>query len=170
MNPVNRIDAAHRLAQLLDEQIAAASLLLKTLAEEKQLLTGTDVNRLAELDGRKRTQLSQTEQLEQQRRQLCRDIGIGPEQGAMDFLINDLAATGHENLQRTLRTHWQRMRDLVRQCRDANEVNGLIAQFKQRQLQQLLGILRTGGTGAATYDPSGATTSQPSGSRAIARV
>lgn len=166
----DRLDASTRLAHLLDEQIATASLLLKTLAEEKRLLTGRDMAALNELDARKREQLSQTEHLEQQRRELCRRIGIAPEQGAMDYLINDLAATGHENLQRTLRTHWQRLRELVGQCRDANEVNGQIAQFKQRQLQHLLGILRNGGSGGMTYDPNGATTTQPSGSRALGQV
>jgi flagella synthesis protein FlgN len=166
----DRIEGCLKLSQLLDEQVAAAEQLLLTLNDEKSALTGNDVQVLQDVDTRKRAQLSHTEHLEQQRRQLCRTLGVGIERSAMDYLMNDLAAAGHHTLQAALRTRWQRLGELMVDCRDANEVNGTIAQFKQRQLLHLLGIMRGGSPGTLTYQPTGSTAQAGISSRAIVEV
>ncbi len=166
----DRIEGCRHLAQLIETQILAASELLGVLTEEKRALTGSSVEVLQEIDTRKRALLARTEQMEQARRKFCHTLGVGAERGAMDFLINDLAAAGHEGLQATLRTSWQRLKELVLQCRDVNEINGSIAQFKQRQLLQLLGLLRGGGGNHLTYQASGAAANVLTPSRAIAEA
>ncbi len=166
----DRIEGCQQLVQILDEQISAAVSLLDVLIKEKQALTGTNVQALNEIDTRKRAELSHNEQLEQRRRRLCQTLGVGLDRGAMDYLINDLAAMGQQRLQATLRTLWYRLRDLIAQCRDANEVNGLIAQFKQRQLLQLLGLLRDGGAAGVTYSSSGIAAQAATHSHTLAQV
>jgi flagellar biosynthesis/type III secretory pathway chaperone len=165
-----RIEGCQQLSELIDEQTAAAGQLLEILTAEKSALTGNEVQVLQDLDARKRAQLSRTEHLEQNRRQLCRTLGIGAERGAMDYLINDLAAAGHHALQGALRTGWQRLKELMVACRDANEVNGLVAQFKQRQLLHLLGLMRGGSPGTLTYQSTGTTAQAGVSSRAIVEV
>jgi flagellar biosynthesis/type III secretory pathway chaperone len=69
----------------------------------------------------------------------------------------------------TLRAKWQRLMELTGRCRDANETNGLIVSHRQKQIRQLLGVLRGAG-GAEIYGPSGARSSTTAGARAIARA
>lgn len=164
-------DWLKQLARLLDEQIGAAAILFETLAEEKQALTGTSLEALNDSSARKHAQLTRFEQLEQDRRLLCQVGGIGWQRTAMEELIGELETSSQPDSGAGLRTRWQQLSDLISRCRDANETNGLIAQYKQRQLLQLLGLMRGGGKpGGVLYGADGGTTLSSASSRAIAQV
>ena len=56
----------------------------------------------------------------------------------------------------------------MERCREANEVNGAIVGLKQRQIRQLLNVLRTGREDDLTYGRGGRT--QSGTARGLARA
>jgi len=166
-------DLQPELKAHLDAEIAAAGALLKTLEDERAALKGTDARALDRAGAAKVAALTCFEQLEQERRLMCQGHA---ERVAFERLID--ALDRQASLQSpefsigpgaTLRARWQRLRELTGRCRDANETNGLIVSHRQKQIRQLLSLLRGTG-GAQTYDPSGARSPTAAGARAIARA
>ena len=151
------------LMQLLDEQIAAAVALVEGLHVERQALTGRDVEALNASSAQKQQLLARFEELEQERRMLCGAAGAGTDPRAMDKLMG----AQETDVRATLEAKWQRVMDLTARCRDANETNGMIAQARQRQILQLLGLMRTGANAGATYGRSGVAATG-GGTRALA--
>jgi flagellar biosynthesis protein FlgN len=151
------------LMQLLDEQIAAAVELVEGLQAERQALTGRSVEALNASSANKERLLARFEELEQERRMLCGAAGAGNDARAMDKLLG-AQETG---VRATLEAKWRRVRELTARCRDANETNGMIAQARQRQILQLLGLMRTGANAGATYGRTGVAATSAS-SRALA--
>jgi flagellar biosynthesis/type III secretory pathway chaperone len=156
----------------LDVQIAAAEQLFKTLEDERAALKGTDAQALDRAGAAKVAALTRFEQLEQERRLMCQGHAErAPFERLIDALDRQVALQSPGFSIRpdaTLRASWQRLLELTGRCRDANQANGLIVSHRQKQIRQLLGVLRGGG-GAETYDPSGARSST-AGARAIARA
>lgn len=108
--------------------------------------------------------LARFEELEQERRLLCRTVGAGIDRGAMEGLIDAQASPARASLE----AKWRQVMQLSARCRDANEINGMIAQSRQRQILQLLGLMRGGGNAVATYGRSGAAGIAGAHSRALA--
>lgn len=157
-------DSHAALMQLLDEQIIAADQLIAGLYVERRALLGRTVDDLYGATREKEALLARFEQLEQERRVLCTGLRIGPERRAMEALI------GAQPFERraTLAVKWQRLMALATNVRDLNETNGIIAQTRQRQLLQLLGLMRSGTNAGATYGRTGAARIAGDSSRAIA--
>ena len=139
------------LMQLLDEQIAAAVALVEGLQAERQALTGRSVEALNASSAQKERLLARFEELEQERRMLCGAAGVGNDPRAM----NKLMGAQETDVRATLEAKWRRVLELSARCRDANETNGMIAQARQRQILQLLGLMRTGANAGATYGRTG---------------
>ncbi len=157
----------------LDAEIAVAESLLTTLEEERTALKGTDASALDRAGAAKLAALKRFEQVEQERRLMCQGYET---RASFEQLIDALdrqASTSSPGMTirpgATLRTTWQRLLGITSRCRDANEANGLIVGVRQKQIRQLLGVLRGTG-GAETYGPNGARTSTAGGARAIARA
>lgn len=152
------------LSQLLDEQIAAMTRIAEALVSERQALTGHDIEALNDASAHKEQVLARFEELEQERSLLCRTVGAGSERNAMEGLIDAQVSPAREGLQ----AKWRQVMQLGAHCRDANEVNGMIAQCRQRQVLQLLGLMRGGASSGATYGRTGATGIAGAPSRALA--
>jgi flagellar biosynthesis/type III secretory pathway chaperone len=157
----------------LDAQIAAAENLLKTLEDERTALKGADAHALVDAGAAKVAALTRFEELEQARRLLCQGRD---DRATFERLIETLdrptsfqAAGSSIGPGATLQTTWQRLLELTGRCRDSNQTNGLIVTHRQKQIRQLLGMLRGGGS-AQTYGPSGARSSIAAAARAIARA
>jgi flagellar biosynthesis/type III secretory pathway chaperone len=169
LEPTERRAWLGTLVGLLDEQIDAAGRLLAALRDERQALVGPAVEPLAQAGALKESCIAQVEQLEQRRRLTMQAAGLGFEGSAMTRLIADCRDWSDAELAAGVAERWQRMLELTRRCRDANETNGLITQTRQRQVLQLLGLLR-GGSAGATYGPDGGSAMAGSSTRAIARA
>jgi flagellar biosynthesis/type III secretory pathway chaperone len=139
-------DVRRRLEDLLDREIDAARSLAATLAAERTALTGDSPQTVERLAAEKTQILGTIEQLEAERRALWAAPNLG------------LAATIAER--------WRDLMELMAGCRTANEVNGHIIHVRQRQVQQLIDIVRGGP--AMTYDPQGKTFTKAL--RALARA
>jgi flagellar biosynthesis/type III secretory pathway chaperone len=166
-------DLQPELKAHLDAEIVAAETLLKTLQDERAALKGTDAQALDRAGGAKVTALTRFEQLEQERRLMCQGHAdrVAFEQ-LIDALDRQASLQSPEFSMRpdaTLRAKWQQLLELTSRCRDANETNGLIVSHRQKQIRQLLSVLRGTG-GAETYGPSGARSSTAAGARGIARA
>jgi len=157
-------DCLAALMQLLDEQIAAATSMLDSLHTERQALTARTVETLDASSARKEALLVRIDELEQERRMLCGATGAGNGSQSMERLI----ATQAPEARATLEAKWRRVAELTVRCRDANETNGMIAQIRQRQILQLLGLMRTGGNAGATYGRTGAAAAASDSSRPLA--
>jgi flagellar biosynthesis protein FlgN len=159
----------------LDAELAAALELLKTLEDERTALKGTDAQALDRAGALKVAALARFEQLEQKRRLIGRAHGLKSDDRAafehwIDALDRQTSSQAPGTLIRpgaTLQATWRRLLELTGQCRDANQVNGLIVSHRQRQIRQLLGLLRGAG-GADTYGPSGTRNSMAASARPIA--
>jgi flagella synthesis protein FlgN len=154
------MNAHEQLLTVVHQQIESAELLLAILQEEKQALTGTDSNVLSGVTTRKHAQLERVEQLEGQRQKTCNALGMNAAGSAMTQL-----AAREPQLARA----WQTLAGIVLQCRSANETNGIITRTRQRQVGQLMGLLRGGDGRESTYSAAG-TTAVNSNSRALARA
>ena len=82
---------------------------------------------------------------------LCGATGAGNDPRAMDKVMG----AQDTDVRATLEAKWRRVLELSARCRDANETNGMIAQARQRQILQLLGLMRTGANAGATYGRTG---------------
>lgn len=80
------------LTQLLDEQIAAMTHIVESLVTERAALTGLDIEALNGASARKEQVLARFEELEQERRPLCRTVGAGSDRRAMEGLIGAQAS------------------------------------------------------------------------------
>ncbi|HZF17233.1 MAG TPA: flagellar protein FlgN [Steroidobacteraceae bacterium] len=156
-------DLQPELRAHLDAEIAVAESLLTTLEEERTALKGTDASALDRAGAAKLAALKRFEQVEQERRLMCQGY---ESRASFEQLIDALDRQASIS---ALRTTWQRLLEITSRCRDANQANGLIVGVRQKQIRQLLGVLRGTG-GAETYGPNGARSSTAGGARAIARA
>lgn len=147
-------DPNHTLRSLLDELLICTGSLRQILTAERRALADHRVNALNDHTEAKQECLAQLEALEVRRRALLQGMGLDP---AQELILPELDAL------------WQVILAELRECQDANEVNGAIVRAHQVQTQHTLDLL-TGRDGRQTgYDAHG----QPTGghgSEEIARA
>lgn len=153
------------LMSVLDQQVEAAQLLLGVLREERAALTGADADALADAVRRKDAARSQLELLEQDRRRLSVALGLGVDR-------RDFEAACGERSPAALATQpkWQALAQLLTQCRDLNQTNGMTVSALRRRVLQASSLLRGESVPGAIYGPGGST--QPGGrsARALGRA
>lgn len=158
-----------QLVGVLDQQMLAAQALTLLLSRERTLLTGEDAAAVEAAAAEKATLLNRIESLETDRRRVLAIAGHGATAAEMNRISRAPAGGAPASaLQLQVGERWQRLIDLMQQCREANEVNGAIVGLKQRQIRQLLNILRTGREDDLTYGRGGRT--QSGTARGLARA
>ena len=157
-----------QLIAVLDQQTLAAQALTELLARERSLLTGTDAAAVEAAAAEKATLLNRIEALETDRRRVLAIAGRGAGAAEMERLCRGLPGAPPAAVLGQVSDRWHRLVELMEQCREANEVNGAIVGLKQRQIRQLLNILRTGREDELTYGPGGLARS--SAARGLARA
>lgn len=157
-----------QLIGVLDQQMLAAQALNELLARERTLLTGQDAAAVEAVAAEKSTLLNRIESLETDRRQVLAIAGRGASGSEMQRLCRAADGSVARGPLGQVAERWQRLMAVMEQCRDANEVNGAIVGLKQRQIRQLLNILRTGREDDLTYGRAGRAPS--SAARGLARA
>lgn len=140
-------DARYRLEDLLNREIEVARLLSTTLVAERSALTGTSPEAVQQKAAQKVELLGTIEQLESERRALCKAAEMSMPDNSGNPNGFGIAATVAER--------WRALMELMARCRTANEVNGYIIHVRQNQIRQLMDIVR--GTAPVTYGPQGKT-------------
>ena len=155
------------LNAVLKRQVEAAVALDQLLARERSLLTGEDAAAVEAVASEKATLLNRIEALETDRRQVLAIAGLGVNGTAMERLARSHSPLLGPALIETGRL-WTALVAAMERCREGNDVNGAIVGLRQRQVRQLLNMLRTGREDELTYSPTGR---QGSGSaRGLARA
>jgi flagellar biosynthesis/type III secretory pathway chaperone len=164
-------ESVEPLNRIIAEQRTASRLLLEALDREKSALIGRDAQLLADAAASKQAALERIEQLEGERRRLAEVLDSGPTGTDMRQLLDRLAAAlpGQRRVNE-LRSGWNALLEMLRQCRDFNVRNGQLVAALQWRSQQTLNLLR-GGTGeVSTYSSTGVTRFGGASARALARV
>jgi len=158
-------DARERLERLLDREIEVARQLAATLDAERGALTGTAAAAVAHCAEEKIAVLKNLEMLDGERQSLCdaASIRLPPPDHAptQADALQELAQLPHKVGER-----WQALMEIMAQCRKSNDINGYIVNVRQRQVRQLIDIVRGGEIG--TYGPQGKTFAKAL--RALARA
>lgn len=144
------------LLSVLGQQLAAAQALAELLSRERGLLTGTDPQAVQAVAAEKTGLLNRIESLESDRRRVLAIAGRGASGADMAKLCRGpVSPLTPPQLLTQISDCWRTLMAVMDQCREANEVNGAIVGLKQRQVQQLLNVLRTGREDDLTYGPGG---------------
>jgi flagellar biosynthesis/type III secretory pathway chaperone len=166
---MNSHDAHQRLEAALDREIEVARHLAATLDAERVALTGPAADVLAQHAEDKIAALKSLETLDGERQTLCDAAAIRlppPARKTPAKTPAALALSESDALPQPLAARWQSLMEIVAQCRKANDVNGYIVNVRQRQVRQLIDIVRGGDVG--TYGPEGKTFARAL--RALARA
>lgn len=121
-------------ARLLQQETAAVKALLALLAQEHQALGERNASTLATTVHEKEQQLSQLDQLAQQRSQILQQAGVTADKAGFEtFLESD--ASGQ------LSKFWSGLEGLLRECQQQNQINGTLLEANKNVVQQALSIL-----------------------------
>jgi flagella synthesis protein FlgN len=142
---------AHPRTTLAGEQKLLATL-VDLLKQEQGLLVAADADGLAALTPQK-SELVQ--QLALQSAERHRALGEGGFEAGEAGMEPWLAASGDQEA----RAAWEQLLELTREAKELNRLNGMLINKHLAHNQQVLGALRTQGTGgeAAVYGPGGQT-------------
>jgi len=128
------------LIAVLQEQILCAEAMLETLGRENHALTGGDAEQLNAAGADKARLVETLDALERQRRSLTDAVVAGVA----------TAASGA-----THPAEWQRLLDLITECKQQNERNGALVRARSEQVRITLRTLR--GSEPDLYGRSGLT-------------
>jgi flagellar biosynthesis/type III secretory pathway chaperone len=151
---MNSHDAQQRLEAVLDREIEVARHLAATLDAERGALTGPAAGVLTQHAEDKIAALKSLETLDGERRALCDAAAIRlapPARRALAARALDEPAP----VPQPLAARWQSLMEIIAQCRKSNDVNGYIVNARQRQVRQLIDIVR--GDDVGIYGPEGKT-------------
>ncbi len=145
---INQAAYRKRFDDLLTRETAQAEALRDALEQERTALH-TDPEQVTSLAKTKQQQLERMEHLHQERTSLLAACGFAADASAMDACLRSCDPSGNLN------RRWSALLDLIRTCRQQNEVNGAIVAASSQQLRQMLAILHGQQPGAGTYAPDG---------------
>jgi flagella synthesis protein FlgN len=126
---------SQRLSAVVAEQLRAAEAMLETLSRENQALAGGDSGALGAATEAKAKLVDALEKLESERRVLART----------DEVPGDPA--------------WQRLREVIAQCKEQNQRNGLLLKARAENVRVALKTLR--GSDPELYSATGRAPSRP---------
>jgi len=145
-----------QLHSVLQEEQATASKLLIMLKSERDMLTKSDVDAMAEVTDKKQPLVVLLEQMGRQRETILQAEGFSAgKDGLAAFIANQT-----EQHSRILNTMVDGLKVTAKACRDNNQVNGGIVNVNRQYLQQAMNILRGRDIAPSAYGPGGEYTSQ----------
>lgn len=144
-------ELALQLRALLSELTQQLSRLHDLLQQENQVLAKGELDSVSELARQKELTTTAIEQCEQQRRKLLDQYQLGYDANSMAQLSRHLP----RELVRELASVWQRIAAQGQQCKELNEINGIVLAHQQRRAITTLRILRGQTTHAELYSARG---------------
>jgi flagella synthesis protein FlgN len=144
-------ELAIQLRALLSELSQQLARLQVFLQQENQALASGELDRVSELAHQKELTTNAIELCEQQRRKLLDHYQLGYDVNSMAQLSRHLP----RELVRELAGVWQRIATKGQQCKEQNEINGIVLAHQQRRALTTLRILRGQTTHAELYSARG---------------
>lgn len=130
--------SAQAVEQMIRKDITSADALAKLLTHEHEVLQSRDHQGLSALLERKQALMAQLEQNARQRSGWIKFLAERtrlPAEQCWERLLQELANPEVSEL-------WQQFQGKIKDCKNANEINGKMISRGQRTLKQLLGIIR----------------------------
>ena len=160
------MNVLQQLSSILQAELNHSSQLAKILKQEREALKAADLDQIQLLMQQKQPHVLQLEQCGRQREQLLKAAGFsGGKSGLEAFVANH---PEHEAA-----PVWQlleKLREVARNCRDDNQINGGIVNVNRQHLLRALSILRGRDPETSSYGPGGEYTSQVVRQPLIGRV
>jgi len=146
-----------QLLQQINNDVIACEALLELLEKEREALASRDVDSLESIIDQKAVQLAHLENSAKQRTEIARKNS-----GSND--IKDIQQSWLQLLDKinlpTLKEQWETLKDLQKQCKNANEVNGKILSRNQKTFNRLMEIVRGQTAAPSLYSAAGKSTGQ----------
>ncbi len=146
-------DFAH-LTGLIETECQAIERLIAVLLEEREALSGRDMEVLVRVTGEKVTILDAVDACAATRNAWALEHGIAPEDRPFSRFVAE-AAEAHG--QASLLESWQKLRDTLHTAHRENLVNGRIIARSRQTLSHLLHVLRGQVDSPALYSRGGTT-------------
>jgi flagella synthesis protein FlgN len=131
-------DSLQQIADSIDGDIIACEHLIHLLHHERDLLSERAFEPLDLIIQEKADWLKKLEHSARVRQACLEASGIAQASDPNSAFLHWLTA----NKQEQLAERWERLKDLLNQCKEANEVNGKLIHRGQATHQTLVGILR----------------------------
>ena len=144
-----------QVRQLIAADTRACETLLSLLEREQAALKSHDRSDLSALLADKQQCTAALEQGAQLRRQLLQAAGLAGGEGAWQ---RALQALEQRHGCSGLCDSWSALTDLLRQCRERNEINGKMITRGQQTMNRLLNLLRGQTAAPGLYDRAGGNT------------
>jgi flagella synthesis protein FlgN len=142
-------DCRQRLKAALEHEIQCTEALIRALDEEQEALTGREPARLETVLRDKQSQLVELEQASRQRNAVVQQAGYSADRQGVEACVRACDVQG------SLNALWERLNELVRQCRERNRVNGGIVELSRHHVQRALAVLRGGLPDSDLYTSEG---------------
>jgi flagella synthesis protein FlgN len=153
-------DLKQSLYDLINTDLVLTSELLKTLQLEREALKQREFDSVVAIVESKTQLLDQLDSNSRQRQSLLHQAGFTGNQRQIKQVIEQL---NDKNLQRD----WNKLLDVVKQCKHENAVNGKMVARGRQTLGHLLNLLRGQVGTPQLYDESGSTTNSKSSNSCI---
>jgi len=150
--------SADAVEQLISSDIAACESLLQLLDEEQNALKDRQIEALEPIIEKKTSFLLHLEQSAIKRQQWSQQAKIAADSSAWQDLIEEFKRPG-------LLEQWRKLKALLDDCRDANEINGKLLARSQEMFERISNILRGQNQKVSLYGASGRTTQSANSSR-----
>lgn len=142
---------AQQVQDQLSADISACTALLRLLEEEQSALAEKDADALASIIDQKLPALAQLEESAKQRSLWSGALSASDVAGAWEKVLDKMQ-------QQKLKSDWEQVKTLTRECREKNEVNGKILARHQKVYGRLLDLLRGQTAAPNLYNAYGAAT------------
>jgi flagella synthesis protein FlgN len=129
---------AHPFQRLFDQEIEAAARLAQILDQEHAALAGNDPALLEQSVAEKHQMVARLDALGQQRMAALQTAGFSPDRDGVESCIHQ----SDPDSRRGLANSWERLHNLLEQCRRRNEANGRMLENSRRHIQAALATLQ----------------------------
>lgn len=147
-------------SQLLSDERALLTRLEEQLRSEHQHLAANDVDGLEQAGGARQHTIAKLLRLEDERLDLCRQMGASADRGGLGNLIRECDTQG------TLLPALEDCARLAERCRAQNERNAALANARLNRVSGMLDMI-SGNVDGATYRPRNARFTEKPASRMV---
>jgi len=155
--------ASQALDELLNKQLSDTSALISLLEQEKVMLA-RDPDAVERLAAEKQPHISRLEDLHNESNSLLQQTGYACDRDGMQAFL-----AWCDNSDLMLRKRWDELLDNIENCRNLNQVNGMVVEKSTQTLRHALAVLCGQTLNDVSYDASGATVSD-AGGRPLAKA
>lgn len=139
------------LRDILRQEVDAATALLKILGEEYAALTRRDADNMEAVVAAKKEHIATLEHLSKRQVMTLQGAGYALDSDGLQCYVEHHDRDGRHQLRALL----DRVKHLLMQCKEQNELNGRLVALGRQHTQHALALLRGEEPAAACYAPKG---------------